>query len=318
MSQIKFFQRQFPSANSTLLLGEHPILIDSGFGSDVEALIQWLKAQGIDPEALQMIANTHYHCDHVGGNHALQTRYNLPIAGHKWEAALINRRDKEACSAEWLNQPLEPYTVTHPLSADDILSTGSREWQVIHTPGHTQGHIAFYSDGVLIAGDTVHSDDVAWLNQFREGVGSIDRMLETIDKLATLPIRISYSGHGAPTENPMGQFDYARKRYEKWARNPHKVGWHALKRIFVYHLMLVDGLDQTGIEAYLADSAWYRDYCQYIFEEDPQDFTPKFLQELARSKAAHWHGGKLMPTAPYTPAPRAWMDSILPPKDWPR
>ena len=37
----------------------------------------------------------HYHCDHVGGNAALQERYRLPIAAQAWDGALINRRDAQ-------------------------------------------------------------------------------------------------------------------------------------------------------------------------------------------------------------------------------
>jgi glyoxylase-like metal-dependent hydrolase (beta-lactamase superfamily II) len=42
--------------------------------------------------------------------------------------------------------------------------------QVIHTPGHTLGHISLYApdEQILILGDAVHGDDVAWINPFRE------------------------------------------------------------------------------------------------------------------------------------------------------
>ncbi|WP_336262903.1 hypothetical protein [Pseudogracilibacillus sp. SO30301A] len=39
---------------------------------------------------------------------------------------------------------------------------------------------------VLISGDLLHRNDIGWLNIFREGVSSIQRFLESIDRLSSL------------------------------------------------------------------------------------------------------------------------------------
>ncbi len=43
--------------------------------------------------------------------------------------------------------------------ADGLLQMGGRGWRVIHTPGHSVGHVVFFrrSDGVAIAGDVVRN-----------------------------------------------------------------------------------------------------------------------------------------------------------------
>lgn len=317
MTKVTFLRRQFPSANMVILHGARPVLVDSGFGSDARVTHD-LIAQHLDPAALTLLVNTHYHCDHAGGNYALQQRYKLPIAAHHWEAQAINHRDRDACSAEWLSQGVEPYTVQHLLRADDVISTGDYEWQVIHTPGHSLGHICLYNDGTLIAGDTIHADDVAWLNVFREGIGAIYRMLDTIERLSKLPIRESYSGHGPKTENPQLRFDAAKRRYEKWIANPQKVGWHAIKRIFTYGLMLEDGLPEADVKAYLLACPWYMDYCRFVFDADPVDFITDFLAELKRSGAAQWRNGVIFSTAPYSHVDRQWLASLKRPDKWPQ
>jgi len=88
------------------------------------------------------IHNPHYHSDHVGGNFHFQKNYDVKIAAHKWEADLINFGDPEACSAEWLDQPVEPYRVDRKLSDNDEIDTGSRIIKILNTPGHTLGHIS--------------------------------------------------------------------------------------------------------------------------------------------------------------------------------
>jgi len=313
---IQFFQRTFPSANMVLLQGSAPILVDCGFGSAAQETVDLLHGADTHPASLQMVVNTHYHSDHVGGNHHLQTHYQVSIAAHHWDAQMINHRDPETCSAEWLDQPIEAYTVNHVLHDGDVLDTGTRQWQVIHTPGHTLGHICLYSDGLLIAGDTVHVDDVAWVNPFREGAGAIHRLLATLDKLAELPLQLSLSGHGAVTENPLERIDAARKRYQKWLDNPEKVGWHAMKRIFTYALMLVDGLPRADIAPYLLRCAWFVDYSQHVFRTPPADFVAPFLAEIERPRPAIWRDDTLYPAAEYRPPEQDWLQSVPRPRNW--
>lgn len=313
---MQFFQRGFPSANMVLLPGTHPILVDSGHGCDFEETLPLLKSANVNPQDLQMVVNTHYHCDHVGGNHAFMARYQIPIATHQWEAQMVNRRDRDACSAEWLDQAVEPYRVTHMLKDGDVLDTGTRQYQVIHTPGHTLGHICIYSDGELVGGDTVHADDIAWLNIFREGAGAIYRILETLERLEKLPLRVIYSGHGTANYEPHKRIQDARARYEKWIDDPHKIGWHACKRIFTYALMLFNGLSQAEIPGYLLRCPWFNDYSRFVFDTEPANFVQPLLDELIRSGAAYWQDDILLPTASFKSLPPGWLKSVPKPLNW--
>ncbi|WP_257144903.1 MBL fold metallo-hydrolase [Bacillus pseudomycoides] len=100
-----------------------------------------MKEAGVSPEELHLIVNTHYHSDHVGSNYHLQKNYAVTIAAHKWDADLINSCDPEACSAEWLDQPVEPYRVDTKLSDNDEINTGSRTLKVLV---HTRTYIRAY------------------------------------------------------------------------------------------------------------------------------------------------------------------------------
>lgn len=124
-----------------LIKDQLPILIDTGFGSDVKRTERLIQEAGVSPTELQLIVNTHYHSDHVGGNFHFQNNYDVKVAAHKWEAGLINAGDFEACCAEWLDQPVEPFRVDRMLSDNDKIDTGNRVLEVFHTPGHTLGHI---------------------------------------------------------------------------------------------------------------------------------------------------------------------------------
>lgn len=62
---LHFFERMYPSANMVLVRGDHPVLVDTGFGSDFPETERLLKDAGVPPQQLSLIVNTHYHCDHV-------------------------------------------------------------------------------------------------------------------------------------------------------------------------------------------------------------------------------------------------------------
>ena len=317
-SNIIFFERKFPSANMILINDQLPILIDTGFGSDISETLQLIKEAGVTPEELHLIVNTHYHSDHVGGNFHLQKNYDIPIAAHKWDANLINTLHSEACSAEWLDQPVEPYRVDTKLSDSDEIHTGNRALTVLHTPGHTLGHISLYDpeEEVLICGDLFHRNDVGWLNLFREGVAAIHRSIESLDRLSKLRIQKAFSGHGAQIDNPKTSIDAARKRLERWIDSPESVSWHACKRIFSFSLMIKGGLAKDEIENYLLSCGWFNDFARYSFQIPSEEFIQLLLVEMIRSEAATWKNGYLIASAPYNSPEKKWLSKNIKPKDW--
>jgi glyoxylase-like metal-dependent hydrolase (beta-lactamase superfamily II) len=306
---LVFFRRKLPSANSVLVRGSRPVLIDSGFGSDLAATEAWLHEVGVPPERLHLVVNTHYHSDHVGGNNGLQRRYDLPIAAHHHDADLVNRRDPDVCRSVWLDQPVEAYRVDHPLHDGDEIDTGTVLLRVVHAPGHTLGHIVLYApaDGVIISGDLVQKDDVAWINPFNEGgVDAVERTLATLDRLARLPLRLACSGHGPITPEPLASIDAARRRYEKWLADPPRAAWHACKRIFAYALIIYGGLAEADVAPYLLRCPWFRDYGRHYFGLEPAEFIQPLLAEMLRAQAATWQDGRLVALAPHTPPLPDW------------
>jgi hydroxyacylglutathione hydrolase len=118
MEPVAFFHGAHPGANAALLHGCRPVLVDSGFGSRTEALLVWLRRQGVAPARLALLVNTHHHSNHVGGNFLFH-QLGVPIAAHAVGAVLVNARDPQACSAAWLRQPVPPYAVARPLDEGD-------------------------------------------------------------------------------------------------------------------------------------------------------------------------------------------------------
>ncbi|NTU82581.1 MAG: MBL fold metallo-hydrolase [Chloroflexales bacterium] len=305
---LHFYARIYPSANMVLLRGRRPVLFDTGFGSDFAATEQLLRDAGVAPDDLTLVVNSHYHGDHSGGNHSFQRRYGLPIAAHAAEARLINARDPRACSAEWLDQPIEAYSIGRALEDGEEIDLGERRLRVVHTPGHSEGHLCLYApaEGVLLAGDAVHADDVAWINLFTEGAAPLERAEASLRRLAALDVRWMCSGHGPPTANPAAAIAAALARYERWRSDPQRLAWHACKRIFTYHLMLVNGMPRAQVGPYLVGCPWFIAYSSGVFERAPADFVEPFLAELERAGAAAERDGRLVALTPYNPPAPGW------------
>jgi hydroxyacylglutathione hydrolase len=190
--------------------------------------------------------------------------------------------------------------------------------KVIHTPGHTLGHISLYvpEEEKLICGDLFHRNDIGWLNTFKEGISSIHRSLESLELLSKLKIGLAYSGHGSLIENPFSAIKTARERFGKWLKTPEKVAWHACKRIFSFTLMIKNGLAKEEINDYLLSCGWFQDFARYSFQLQPDEFIQILLDEMIRSGAASWQNNYLIANTAYQAPHRNWINKNVKPKDW--
>ncbi|HJF31300.1 MAG TPA: hypothetical protein K8V56_05905 [Sporosarcina psychrophila] len=168
----------------------------------------------------------------------------------------------------------------------------------------------------MIAGDLFHRNDIGWLNIFREGVASIQRSLESLERLSKLPIQLAYSGHGPKIEDPQTAIDAAWHRFNKWLSTPEKVSWHACKRIFSFTLIIKNGLAEKQLENYLLQCGWFQDFALHAFRIQPKAFVQILLDEMLRSGAAKWQEGCLVASAPYQAPDKEWIDQNIKPKDW--
>jgi hydroxyacylglutathione hydrolase len=129
---------------------------------------------------LDFILNTHHHFDHVGGNEELKKKYNSIVMGFEGDKDRIPSIDKT-------------------LKDNQEFKIGSICFKTIFIPGHTKGHIAFYSEKerVLFSGDTLFS-----LGCGRIFEGTYEQMFQSLNKLKNLPNNTKmYCGHEYTLKN---------------------------------------------------------------------------------------------------------------------
>jgi glyoxylase-like metal-dependent hydrolase (beta-lactamase superfamily II) len=149
-----------------LLLGDRPALIETGPATTVDAVLEGVRAAGVDPRQLQAAAVTHIHLDHAGGGGTLAQRlpqlqvYAHPIgAPHLVDPArlIVSARRLYGDDLDrLLGEPAPiPGERVHPVADGDTLLLGSRRLRAVDTPGHARHHHAFFDEqsGDLFTGD---------------------------------------------------------------------------------------------------------------------------------------------------------------------
>lgn len=199
MLTVKSFTFSPIQENTYLLYNENKecIIIDPGcyFPAEEDELKTFITQSNLKPV---MLLNTHCHLDHVFGNKFVAQTWKLTLQIHPLEEKMLALAP--ASGLMW-NMPFDNYTGQFIFLAEkEKIKLGNDELQVIFAPGHSPGHICFYSaaQSFLIGGDVL----------FQRSIGRTDlpggnhqTLLSSIrNQLFILPDEtIVYSGHGPQT-----------------------------------------------------------------------------------------------------------------------
>ncbi len=172
-------------------------------GGDIELILAAVARQGVN---LKQILLTHGHLDHVGGTAALAKRLQLPIIGpHKDDMFWIGVLDKQSQMMGFA--PVENFVPERFLDQGDQVQIGKESLAVLFCPGHTPGHVVFYSPSAQLAqvGDVLFRGSIGRTDFPR---GNFNQLVDSIrNKLFPLGDEVKFiPGHG-----PMSTFGEERR-----------------------------------------------------------------------------------------------------------
>ncbi|TAH18148.1 MAG: MBL fold metallo-hydrolase [Cytophagales bacterium] len=185
---------------NTYILSDHTkecIIIDPGCydRKEKEALRQFIANQSF---IVKLLLNTHCHLDHVVGNYFIKTTYKVPLLMHQLEVETL--RAAQAYAPMYGFPAYEPTDADQFVSEKDTITFGASSLQILFVPGHSIGHLAFYSkeDGFCINGDVLFRGSVGRTDLPN---GNMDTLMNSIfTKMYALPDEtLVYCGHGQTT-----------------------------------------------------------------------------------------------------------------------
>lgn len=158
--------------------------------------IKYIDTLGVE---VKYIVLTHTHWDHTADCGTIKEHTKAPVLVHKADEYRL--LDPMNHTVFFLPFSLEPLTPDKYLNEGDVLKCGCLEFEIIHTPGHTEGCICLveHNEKTVFSGDTL----------FQASIGRTDlpggdswQIIDSINnKLMRLPDDyIVYAGHGDKTD----------------------------------------------------------------------------------------------------------------------
>ncbi len=163
-------------------------------GGDAGDIIAAVERHQLD---IKYVLLTHAHFDHIGGVADVIDATHAPLALHPADLPLLRARGGAGLWGIVVRPCPDPDI---ELADGQEIEVGTLRLRVIHTPGHTPGHVTFYEPaaGAAFDGDVL----------FQYGIGRTDfpgssyqQLMDSIrNRLFALPnSTVVYPGHGAPT-----------------------------------------------------------------------------------------------------------------------
>ncbi len=141
---------------------------------------------------LKYIVCTHAHFDHVAAVPEIKEETKAKIVLHRDDLDIYRGTKDQAAAWGYEIDPLPEPDIF--VSEGDILEAGDLKFEVLHTPGHSQGSFCLYGEGVIITGDTLFAGSVGRTDLYG---GDIDKLKKSFRRLMHLPDDVKIlPGHG--------------------------------------------------------------------------------------------------------------------------
>ena len=201
------------SSHSYVIKGRYMnVMIDSGSDQNFPVLERGLFQIGLRVRDINLVINSHEHCDHIGANRYFHE--SAMIAAYRLAASKMIAGDYYVTMYKGNDLNEIPMRVHLWLENMTRIDLGNYSLRIFHTPGHTSGCISIIetTHGLLFSADSVFAGGT--LSYIAES-GSIGDYIDSLTRLRYFGPQALYPGHGRISATPMDDIDHAIANAQK-------------------------------------------------------------------------------------------------------
>ena len=214
MSRVTIHPLRLRYSNAYLLVGDRPILVDTGSRGDAPRIEAALAAAGVAVRDLSLVLQTHVHSDHFGNTAEFAAKAGCPVSYHPADQTLAARGDNGSLQGIGLrgralarlcaHLPFQSIEAGIPAAEGMRLDSFGLPASIMHTPGHTAGSITVLLDsGEAILGDTIMG---GWAGgairpatpNFHYFADDLPMAMASLDRILAAAAGPLHVGHGGP------------------------------------------------------------------------------------------------------------------------
>lgn len=263
-------ERGWLSSNNILFIGKNQTtIVDSGYCTHADQTLSLVESVLAGRE-LDILANTHLHSDHCGGNAALQQRYAaLRTFIPPGQATSVKQWDPVALTYVPTGQSCPRFDFTGTLKPGTSIEFGDTTWDIHAAPGHDP-HSVIYFEPVS---KTLISADALWEKGFGvvfpelEGEEAFSEVAATLKLIAGLKPDVVIPGHGRPFKYTTNILDSAEQRLQAFVSKPQRHAQHAAKVLLKFKLLEVQKQSKHEFEQWAISTPYLMKLRDLFFSE---------------------------------------------------
>ena len=178
---------------------EEWLLIDIGYEDTVDEIVELVRQLDFPLSQCKTLIATHADVDHIQGLAKAKQLLKTNVTAHPLAAKSLEEGDRLKTFAEIdaqdIHLDMPAVTVEKLVNEGDIISVGSLQLEVWHTPGHTDSQLSFRLGELLFSGDNIYRDGCVGAIDAHHG-SNIPDFIESLKRIRQSDVKWLLPSHG--------------------------------------------------------------------------------------------------------------------------